>query len=145
MREVVRRGMAKRANKVAKSAPTKKVDRSAISRLRISCMRVTSAPPRNMPMGMLPQAKKRYTLFTRPSNCVGMMLCRSETVMTFHKTAKKVSMAVKNSANRSCCSKNCEDENACVQNFLSEENIDSANKGAYAIHYSQNNCHRAQQ
>ena len=27
-----------------------------------------------------------------------MMLCRSETVMTFHKTAKKVSMAVKTHA-----------------------------------------------
>lgn len=36
------------------------------------------------PMGIMPQAKKRYTLFTRPSRCGGMMVCRRLTVITFH-------------------------------------------------------------
>ena len=67
------------------TAPNKYGVRRAISRERKSWATVTNPPPRNIPIGIEPHAKNRYTLFTRPKRCEGMMLWRSETVIVFHK------------------------------------------------------------
>ena len=45
---------------------------------------VTTTPPSIAPIGIMPQAKNRYTLFTRPSRCGGMIDWRKLTVITFH-------------------------------------------------------------
>ena len=70
-----------------RTAPVKYGVRSAISRERKSWPTATNPPPKNIPIGMEPHAKNRYTLFTLPKRCEGMMLCRSDTVIVFHKIA----------------------------------------------------------
>src|SRR4051812_3646481 len=59
-------------------------DRNATLRLATWLTIVTVIPPSAAPIGIMPQAKKRYTLLTRPSRWEGMIAWRRLTVMTFH-------------------------------------------------------------
>src|SRR5512132_1774923 len=66
------------------AASRKNADRRATRRLARWLTTVTVMPPRAAPIGIIPHAKKRYTLLTLPSRCGGMIDCRKLTVITFH-------------------------------------------------------------
>jgi hypothetical protein len=57
----------------------------AASRLATAEPTTTTTPPSAAPMGIMPQAKNRYTLLTRPRRYGGMIVWRRLTVITFHK------------------------------------------------------------
>ncbi len=66
------------------TAATRKGARSAHSRPAKGSTTAVKAPPSRLAMDMVPQPKKRYTEFTRPSRWSGMIVWRRDTVMTFH-------------------------------------------------------------
>src|SRR4051794_26570917 len=65
--------------------------RNAVGRPHDGSTSTTASPPNAVPMGIMPHAKNRYTLLTLPKSSSGMIVCRSDTVMTFHSTATSVS------------------------------------------------------
>jgi hypothetical protein len=59
-------------------------------------MTATVVPPSKAPSGIIPHAKNRYTLLTRPSRCGGMIDWRRLTVITFHVAPSVVPIAHSN-------------------------------------------------